>query len=438
MSLPYILFWSCIAIVLYTYALYPFLIAVIAKLQGRPVHPNGQFTGSVSIVLPFYNEESFITHRLDELTNMLVATGLNTEIILVSDGSTDRSAIFAHSYTERRVRSEQLTLGLPQRRMQAMGIPSEYSRSSVRLLELPRNAGKAEALTYGAAAATGDVIVFADARQRWAPDAFDNLLKNFTDPAVGGVSGDLIIESGPGLLSGVGRYWQYEKWIRRNESRVHSSAGVTGAISAVRRELFRPIPKRTVLDDVYWPMQVVLQGYRVVHDEKALAYDRLPEKASDEFHRKIRTLTGNFQLLTLLPVLLLPWRNPIWFQFVSHKVMRLIVPWALLVLFIVSTLLPEPIYRLTLMTQLVFYALGLTGIRQGGNSRLRMASALGSFIMLNTAAWLAFWFWLTGKAEVTWRQVSYQPSHMASKHPRHNATTTADAHAKAAKCEEKL
>jgi cellulose synthase/poly-beta-1,6-N-acetylglucosamine synthase-like glycosyltransferase len=213
---------------------------------------------------------------------------------------------------------------------------------------------------------------------------------------------------------------------------MHSSAGVTGAISAVRRELFRPIPKRTLLDDVYWPMQVVMQGYRVVHDEKAFAYDRLPEKTCDEFHRKVRTLTGNFQLLTLLPALLLPWRNPIWFQFISHKVMRLIVPWTLLTLLVVSTLLPEPIYRLALVTQLACYALGLTGIRLGGNSRLRMASALGSFLMLNTAAWLAFWYWLTGNTEITWRQASYHPNNTAAKHTRCNETSHVEAHAKAA------
>ena len=331
---------------------------------------------------------------------MLASTGLDTEIIAVSDGSTDRSAIFAQGYTERRVRAQHLPTGYSERRMRIMDLPTGYSRRRVRILELPKNTGKAEALTCASDIARGDVIVFADARQHWAPDALENLLKNFIDPAVGGVSGDLIIESGPGLLSGVGRYWQYEKWIRRNESLIHSSAGVTGAISAVRRELFCPIPKRTVLDDVYWPMQVVLQGYRVIHDESALAYDRLPEKASDEFRRKVRTLTGNFQLLTLLPALLLPWRNPIWFQFVSHKVMRLIVPWALLVLFIVSALLPELFYRLALVSQLAFYVLGLTGIRQGGSSNIRMASAAGSFIMLNTAAWLAFWFWLAGKAEV--------------------------------------
>jgi poly-beta-1,6-N-acetyl-D-glucosamine synthase len=427
MTILHVLFWFCIVTVVYTYALYPLLIAIIAKLQGRPVQPKGQFTGSVSIILPFYNEEPSIARRLDELTHMLSSIGLDAEIIAVSDGSTDRSVLFAQSYTERR-RQVQST-DYSERRAQVLDLSMGYPTRRVRLLELPENAGKAKALTYASSVAMGDVIVFADARQHWAPDALENLLKNFTDPAVGGVGGDLIIESGPGLLSGVGRYWQYEKWIRQNEALIHSSAGVTGAISAVRRELFRPIPNRTLLDDVYWPMQVVLQGYRVVHEESAIAYDQLPEKTSDEFNRKVRTQTGNFQLLTLLPVALLPWRNPIWFQFVSHKVMRLIVPWALLVLLIVSALQPEPFFRLALITQLAFYVLGLTGIWHGGNSRLGIASAAGSIIMLNTAAWLAFWVWLSGKSAITWRQVSYRHNDTAAKHTSCDEISDADAYA---------
>src|SRR5207248_2251639 len=133
----------------------------------------------------------------------------------------------------------------------------------------------------------------------------------FADPEVGAVSGDLTLTSA-GVLGGVGLYWRFEKWLRKKESRLWAQVGVSGSISAVRRKLFRPIPRGTILDDVYWPMQVVLQGYRVVHDSEACAFDRLPPRPGDEFRRKVRTLAGNIQLLTLLPALLLPWRNPVW------------------------------------------------------------------------------------------------------------------------------
>ena len=380
MNIFEVCFWLCIACIVYTYALYPLLMALIAGQKSPAISSPGRFAGSVSILIPAYNEASCIIRRIDEFSAMLAATGLDGEIIVISDGSTDRTADLA----------------------------KERSSLGVQVLELPENAGKAEALAHGSAAARGEVIVLADARQRWAPDALESLLQNFTDPAVGGVSGDLSIDSGPGMLSGVGRYWQYEKWIRRNESMCHSTVGVTGAISAVRSALFPRIPRGTVLDDVYWPMRVVLSGYRVVHDQRAIAYDRLPDKANDEFKRKLRTLTGNFQLVALLPALLVPRRNPIWFQFVSHKIMRLLVPWALLALFAVSIMLPQPIYRLALLAQMAFYGLGLAGILLPGRSRLPLASTAGSFIMLNAAAFLACWAWfLGGKSTDYWHKAAY-------------------------------
>src|SRR5205085_1989176 len=152
------------------------------------------------------------------------------------------------------------------------------------------------------------------------------------------VSGDLVVIAGPGAVAGVELYWKLEKWLRRQESRVGAQVGVTGAICAVRRELFTPVPPGTILDDVYWPLGVVMRGYRVVHDSRALAYDRLPERVRDEFRRKVRTLAGNFQLAARLPAALLPWRNPIWGQFLSHKLARLVVPWALPVVLLTTFL----------------------------------------------------------------------------------------------------
>lgn len=374
-----VLFWTCTAGVTYAYLFYPLAVGLVAGLCGRPVHPIGQFSGSVSVVLAVYNEESSIDRRLNELTNLLGASGRNGEVIVVSDGSTDRTAMFARAHTKGRVR----------------------------VLELAANGGKAQALTLGCAAAEGDIVVFADVRQRWAPDALEHLLRNFTAAEVGAVSGDLVVETGSGLMSGVGLYWRYERWLRRAESLIHSTVGVTGAISAVRRELFRPIPKGTLLDDVYWPLQVTMQGYRVVHEEKACAFDQLPERTGDEFRRKVRTLSGNFQLLTRLPAGLLPWRNPIWVELWSHKVLRLVVPWALLGLLIASALLPKSPYHVAFMMQLAFYFLGLIGVLQGSQGQLRVTSTAGSFLVLNAAAWVAFWVWIAGKAETSWRKVQY-------------------------------
>jgi hypothetical protein len=183
--------------------------------------------------------------------------------------------------------------------------------------------------------------------------------------------------------------------------------GVSGSICAVRRELFRPIPRGVLLDDLYWPLQVVMQGRRVVHDERAIAYDRLPARPQDEFRRKVRTLSGNFQLATMLPQALLPWRNPIWAQFVSHKLLRLVVPWMLVVLLIASGLLDGPLYRTVFAVQVLFYGLAAVGLASRSGSRLRVAAVAGAFVVLNAAAWLAFWVWVSGRAGSAWSKVAY-------------------------------
>ena len=219
--------------------------------------------------------------------------------------------------------------------------------------------------------------------------------RHFADPAVGAVSGDLIVRDCGGALAGVGLYWRFEKWLRRQESRLWSSVGATGAISAVRRGLFRPIPRGTILDDVYWPMRVALQGRRVVHDEQAHAFDRLPDRTGDEFRRKVRTLSGCFQLAARLPAALAPRGNPLWLQFLSHKMMRLVAPWALLALLLTSLLAPGPIYQTAFACQAVCYAAALLGLWAPA-ARFRPLAAAASFLMLNAAAWVAFWVWATG------------------------------------------
>jgi poly-beta-1,6-N-acetyl-D-glucosamine synthase len=373
-------FWLSAACVAYAYVGYPLLLAVAARLWPRCPLQGAQVPRSVSVVVAAHNEEISLGRRLAELTGLVAASGLEGEVILVSDGSTDGTATVARG----------------------------FDKHLVRVLELPERAGKAAALTLACAEAKNEILVFADVRQSWAPDALQKLLENFADPTVGAVSGDLRIDGAQGVMAGIGLYWKVEKWLRVKESQIASTVGVTGAISAVRRTLFCPIPAGTLLDDVYWPLRVAMQGYRVVHDTRAHAFDRLPPKTADEFRRKVRTLSGNFQLLARLPAALLPWCNPVWFQLVSHKLLRLLVPWTLLAVLILSAVLPGWLYTGAFLMQLGCYAVGLAGTFRAVGSRFRLASAAASFLVLNSAAWVAFWVWASGKATRSWHKVSYQ------------------------------
>jgi glycosyltransferase involved in cell wall biosynthesis len=381
MSALEIIFWMCAACVAYTYLGYPLCLAVRACWRPAPVR-RGPFRGRVTILFAVRNEEAAIERRVQELSRHLRESEVPGELVVVSDGSNDGTVEILRAWER---------------------------KGMIRVLEFAKSLGKAAAITRAARSATGDVLVFADARQTWAEDALSRLLENFADPTVGAVSGDLVLEAAPGMLLGVGIYWRFEKWLRRKESITASQVGVTGAISAVRRVLFRPIPAGTLLDDVYWPLCVALEGWRVVHDERARAYDRLPAASRDEYLRKIRTLAGNYQLAARLPATLLPWRNPLWWSWVSHKLLRLVVPWALLTLYFSSRFLPGPLYQTAFWSQLAAYGVGVLGTTPYVARKSKLLAAAGSFLVLNAAAWLAFWVWAFGRTESSWTKARYVP-----------------------------
>jgi cellulose synthase/poly-beta-1,6-N-acetylglucosamine synthase-like glycosyltransferase len=191
--------------------------------------------------------------------------------------------------------------------------------------------GKAATLNAGVRAARGELLVFTDTGQRFHRDAVARLVAALADPRFGAASGSLDIghevtgEGGPPTLAE--RYWRYERWLRREEARVHSAVGVTGAVYAMRRALWTPLPAGLILDDLYVPMRLVLDGHRVGFTDEARAVDTRRFAAAQEYRRKVRTLTGVIQLCAWLPAVLVPVRNPIWAQFLFHKLLRLVTPY---------------------------------------------------------------------------------------------------------------
>jgi biofilm PGA synthesis N-glycosyltransferase PgaC len=350
-----IVFWAAVGLVVYVYAGYPLLLIVWARLRPRTHRVDPNALPPVSIVLAARNEAARLPGRLENLLALDYPPD-RMEILVVSNGSTDRTAQAVAPYLT--PHSFELTFGGTRRR-----------RADVRLIEL-ETAGKADALNAGVAASRHEVLVFADARQRFARNTVRQLVRNFADPAVGAVSGELVLdcELGTGdstVADGVGTYWRYEKFIRRLESRIDSMVGATGAIYAMRRAFWRDLPSGTLLDDVLAPMRVVLGGGRVVLDETARAFDVTAADAETEARRKTRTLAGNYQLAALEPRLLVPGLNRVCLQFWSHKLGRLLVPYALVALFVASAVLApgRPFYIAATAAQVLFYALALYGER---------------------------------------------------------------------------
>ncbi len=360
-------FWSSLAIIAYAYVGYAVLLATLARYRYRRVqHANIQ--PKISILLAAHNEEANLTRKLHNLYSLHYPPEL-LEIIIASDGSTDgTNAILAE----------------PAPRV----IP----------VILPTPGGKALALNAAVAAAHGEILVFMDVRQTIDPDAVQHLVACFADPSVGAVSGELHLETADGRPSpeALGIYWKIEKRVRKLESMTGSVVGATGALFAVRRELYTPLPPGTLLDDVLTPMNVARAGKRVLFLDTAIARDRIFSEPGKEFGRKVRTLTGNYQLLQLAPWLLTP-RNPLLFRLISHKLLRLVVPFLLLAMLLSSALAAGPLYRTALVLQLLLYATALLGASSPATRRWRPVSIAYTFVMLNVAAAVAFYNFLTGR-----------------------------------------
>jgi biofilm PGA synthesis N-glycosyltransferase PgaC len=362
------LFWGSAFLIVYVYAGYPALLAIWARLAGRRRAPSfdrrdeGTWPG-VSIIVAARNEASRLDARLENLLSLDYPAD-RRQIVVVSDGSTDATPAVLQRFHHR---------------IDAIVVPA---------------GGKASALNAGVERARHEVLVFADARQTFAPDALRALVGPLADPRIGGVTGELVLgcESTAGrrggldrrdadpvpassserrasndrrthaasaISEGVGLYWRYEKALRRMESAVGSTLGATGAIYALRRSLWKPLPADTLLDDVLAPMRAVVAGRRMIFDDRATAFDYTPSGSLSEAQRKIRTLAGNFQLLWLEPRLLVPFVNPVWVQFVSHKLGRLFVPYALLGLLAASIALANqhPFFLVALLCQCALYLL---------------------------------------------------------------------------------
>ena len=229
------------------------------------------------------------------------------------------------------------------------------------------------------------------------------LVGRFSDPSVGGVSGALIVEeSAGGAGSGIDQYWHLEKTIRGAESQYDSSVGCSGAVYAIRRELFIPLPDDTLLDDVIIPMFIALKGYRIRFEPRAVAYDPQRLEPEKERHRKRRTLAGNFQMLFRYPKWLLPWHNRLWWQLISHKYLRIFAPFFLLTLFFTNVFLANQLfYRITLYVQLAFYAIAVAGMLLKG-SKLKILTIPAGFVFLNLMAVEGFIYYLTHRRSVGW------------------------------------
>jgi len=361
---------------LYAYAGYPWLLR---RLPDRPPRRGGEASPfSVSVVMAARGSRREVEGKIREL---LRAPSANLEAIVVLDGPDPEAA-----QALARIEDQRLTC-----------------------IVLPERAGKAEALNRAVAAAKGDVLVFTDVRQLVNPEAIDRLVEALRSPDVGAVSGALRLS--PGLRGNrlLDVYWKWERRLRFREARWDSSVGVTGALYALKRELWKPLPLGLLLDDLWVPMCVVRAGLRVGFEPRAVAVDRPVDADSAEFTRKVRTLTGNYQLMAWMPWVLNPFQNRIWWQFLSHKALRLLTPLAtlcvvagVLSLGTVWALITGVLCALTLLGAWVLLA-------QRGTSWHQALGFLRSGIMLQLALTIAGINAIAGRWDLWTEPVKHPP-----------------------------
>jgi biofilm PGA synthesis N-glycosyltransferase PgaC len=362
-------------VLVYTYVAYPLLIGAAARLRPHRLRSDPAHLPSVSVLIPVYDGQDYMEAKLESLLRQDYPPD-RVEILVCSDGSTDDTDAVVERFARRDGR--------------------------IRLLRLEARSGKPSALNRMLAEATGDAILLTDVRQPLAPAAMRALAAWLADPRVGCASGNLVLRGS----TGAGAYWTYENAIRRWEARFRGTVGVTGPIYMVRRTDVGPIPSDIILDDLWIPGLLQLQGRVNVLSEEAEAFD---DAFADEreMGRKLRTLAGNFQLFVRLPKLLLPGCNPLWLETISHKLLRLLCPWALLLLLFSTAAMAHanltrgaassPTVLALLGGQLGLYVAAGFGRRVGKPGALAR-----SFVLFNVAAVRGLIRYLRGAQGVRW------------------------------------
>lgn len=378
------LFLLVLAVVVYVYFGYPLLLVVLARLRPRPVAA-GPVRPEVSVVVPAHDEEAVIGAKIDDCLGQRYPPD-RLEVVVVSDGSTDRTEAIVR---ERVARDPRVRL-----------VSTSWS-------------GKAMALNEGVLAARGEVVVFTDANALLAPGALARLMEPFADPEVGGVCGRKRYRKGTGADAtelGENLYWRWDQWQKELESRIGSVFAADGTLYAVRRGLYVPLADPAQADDIAISARVPLQGRRLVLAPAAVAFEEPPAEGAEELRRKVRVTNHSVRaLLNLGPGL---WRSGFYsVELLSHKLLRHLVPFALLALLALDLVLTVrlrggagTLLGLALLAQAAVYGLGLLGyiLRDTPPGRLRLLSIPYYFSMVNAAAFLGVLSVLRGVRRGRW------------------------------------
>lgn len=391
------LFWFFLIALLYTYLGYGLLISLLIRFgSGRNqdgVRQEKAFpTPGVFFIITAYNEERVIGDKIANSLSLRYPSD-RLRICVVADGSTDDTVAIASRH------------------------------EGVLVLHAPSRLGKAAAMNRAVEqAGAAEVLVFSDANTLLEPDSLLMLVRRYANPSVGAVSGEKKVSAGrAGSLQAVGEsmYWRYESRMKVLDARFHTLVGAAGELLSVRRDLYRPIPEDTILDDLHLSLGICLQGHVVDYEPAAVAMEEASTSIGQEWERKVRIAAGAFQALSRSGRFLLPWPDArLWLQFVSRRFMRWVVcPLALPVLLVTNAVLAlkggtsVEFYRSLLLLQLSFHAMALVGgsIRRSSHPVARVFQLPFYFLFMHYSLWVGFIRWAGGGQPVNWTKATRSP-----------------------------
>lgn len=376
------MYWFSIVALVYIFLGYPLMLLVIARFSAAKKDTNVEKLAdndlpTVEIIVVVRNVETIIKDKIESLQALDYPTE-KIGIVFVSDNSEDNTV--------------SVIKGLKSNRINC--IDNQFKSS------------KSACLNQAIALSKAEILFMTDARQKHESSSLRHLVSHFKNEEVGAVSGELILMDPDTneFSQGMDAYWRYEKMIRAAESKIASVPGVTGAVYAMRRSAYRPIPDETLLDDVLIPMNMVLEKKTVLFDSNAHAYDIPSEDPKREKIRKTRTLAGNWQLLELRPSLLNPFKNGIFVQFISHKILRLFAPFLLVLLFVSNAFLIDSLfYLITFVTQVIAYVLVILSRFSKTVLKFPLVKIASSFMTLMWFTFLGFWSFVTRQHLSIWK-----------------------------------
>lgn len=377
-----LVFWAATGVVAYTYFGYIAVIYALALFFNRRIR-TGEALPRVTFLITAFNEEKNIGEKLENTLSLDYPKD-KLEIIVASDGSTDS--------TDELVRKE-------------------FGPRGVRLIRVEGRVGKTETQNRAVLEAGGDVVIFSDATTKYENSAIKSIVKNYSDPEVGAVSGRYkYLDPGSTLIgTGTVAFWDLENAIKSRQNRIKTISGCCGCIYSVRRSLYEPLPA-DIISDLTEPLKILEKGYRIVFEPGALAYETACEKSSEEFRMRVRVITRGMRGILYMRKLLNPFKYGfVSFQLVSHKVLRWLVPFFLAAVFVSSAALApgSRFYLAAFVMQSLFYIFALAGwlMNRAGKDTVKIFSLPLYFCVVNAASAVALFRVMMHRKDVVWKTV---------------------------------